>query len=210
MRSPLASMVAGLAAVVLLGGCGGSATTEPGDPAGEPSSDAATSPGSPASTSPGNDHETDTYADAEPATLALDADLLDGVSAVRVWAGSDVEETPGQVGGGTTTAEGETVAVVVHTMPAPVAKADARAEMRYWLEHNLMSTGHARELDPVVVDGEEVLRARGASIDDLVVDHFVRATGEVTVEIDFLTPASLGEKEREEWIGQVMATVQFE
>lgn len=151
----------------------------------------------------------DTYADVEPATQALDAGLVDGVEAFAVWADAVPEETPGQLGGGTTTADGDTVAVVLNVNDGLLALEDAEAEMRYFKRRNTTTEGPIQDLDPVVVDGEEMLRARGASINDLDLDFFVHATGELTVEVTFLTPSSLSEAEREDWIGQVMTTLEF-
>ena len=152
----------------------------------------------------------DTYADVEPAPQALDAGLVDGVEAFGIWAGAQPEETPQQLGGGTRTDDGEAVAVTLGSRRGLLAMRNAAAEMRYLDRHNGLSTEPLRMLDPVVVDGVEMARARAASINDLVVDFFIHATGELTVEVSFLTPASLDEAEREEWIGQVMATLEID
>jgi hypothetical protein len=201
--------LAGLAALTLLVG----GTTACGDDAADPRpSDGASAIGT-ATTSPSATTEdaspVDTYADVEPAPQALDASLVDGVEAFGIWADAEAEETPQQLGGGTRTDDGEAVAVALSSREGLLAMKNARAEIRYLDRHSGLATGPLEMLDPVVVDGLEMARARGASINGLDVDFFIHATGERTIELDFLTPASLGEAEREEWIGQVMATLEI-
>lgn len=201
--------LAGLAALTLLAGstaaCGDDAT----DP--QPSGDAtsiATTTASPTPTT-GDAAPVDTYADVEPAPQALDASLVEGVEAFAIWADAEPEETPQQLGGGTRTADGEAVAVALSSRTGLLAMKNARAEMRYLDKRNGLTTEPLEMLDPVVVDGLEMARARGASVNGLDADFFVHATGDTTIEVNFLTPSSLSEAEREEWIGQVMATLEF-
>ena len=199
----------GLAALTLLAAstaaCGDDAT----DP--RPGGDAtsiATTTASPTSTT-GDAAPVDTYADVEPAPQALDASLVEGVEAFAIWADAEPEETPQQLGGGTRTADGEAVAVALSSRTGLLAMKNARAEMRYLDKRNGLTTEPLEMLDPVAVDGLEMARARGASVNGLDADFFVHATGETTIEVNFLTPSSLSEAEREEWIGQVMATLEF-
>lgn len=201
--------LAGLAALTLLAGstaaCGDDATDP--QPSGEATS-IGTTTASPSPTT-GDAAPVDTYADVEPAPQALDASLVDGVEAFGIWADAEPEETPQQLGGGTRTDDGETVAVALSSREGLLAMKNARAEIRYLDKHNGLTTEPLRMLDPVVVDGVEMARARGASINGLDADFFIHATGERTIELDFLTPASLSDAEREEWIGQVMATLEL-
>ena len=152
----------------------------------------------------------ETYADvAEPASRALDADLLDGVAAMSVWQGAELEEDSRLAVAEITVAQ-RPVVVSVLTQTGLTARESAQAEMRYWIRRNNTTEGPVEVLDPVVVDGAELQRVRGATIADLVVDRFFYATGEVSVDVQFLTPTELSEAEREDYIGQVMATLEFE
>ena len=152
----------------------------------------------------------ETYADvAEPASRALDADLLDGVAAMSVWRGAELEEDSRLAVAEITVAQ-RPVVVSVLTQTGLTARESAQAEMRYWIRRNNTTEGPVEVLDPVVVDGAELQRVRGATIADLVVDRFFYATGEVSVDVQFLTPTELSEAEREDYIGQVMATLEFE
>lgn len=152
----------------------------------------------------------DTYADvADPASLALDADLLDGVAAMSVWEGARLEEDLRLTVAEITVAD-RPVALSVVSRTGLTARGSAEADLRYWKRYNTVSEGPVEVLDPVVVDGAELARARASTISDLVVDRFFYATEKVSVEIQFLTPAELSEAEREEYIGQVMATLEFE
>ncbi len=200
--------LAGLAALTLLAGstaaCGDDATDP--QPSGDATSIATTTSPTPTTRDAA---PVDTYADVEPAPQALDASLVKGVEAFAIWADAEPEETPQQLGGGTRTADGEAVAVALSSRTGLLAMKNARAEMRYLDKRNGLTTEPLEMLDPVVVDGLEMARARGASVNGLDADFFVHATGETTIEVNFLTPSSLSEAEREEWIGQVMATLEF-
>ena len=201
--------LAGLAALTLLVGgttaCGGDAADPRPSDGASAIGTATTSP----SATPEDASPVDTYADVEPAPQALDASLVDGVEAFGIWADAEPEETPQQLGGGTRTDDGEAVAVALSSREGLLAMKNARAEIRYLDKHNGLTTEPLRMLDPVVVDGVEMARARGASDNGLDADFFVHATGETTIEVNFLTPSSLSEAEREEWIGQVMATLEL-
>ena len=65
-------------------------------------------------------------------------------------------------------------------------------------------------LDTVVVDGEEMQRARGSSGLQSY-DYFVRiADSGDALSVFFSLPQALSEAEREEYIGSVLSTVEFE
>ncbi len=148
-----------------------------------------------------------------PVTVVCDDDDVDA------WArsvGADVVRVDGpglnravEAGMEALAADGEAVAVALSSRTGLLAMKNARAEMRYLDKRNGLTTEPLEMLDPVVVDGLEMARARGASVNGLDADFFVHATGETTIEVNFLTPSSLSEAEREEWIGQVMATLEF-
>jgi hypothetical protein len=88
-----------------------------------------------------------------------------------------------------------------------LAEPSSREEMDYWLEYTQLAR-RPREVEPVVVDGVEMLRAQGTN-GFAFIDHFVRGNGELTATIDFVLPLDMSEAEREEYVGQVMATVRL-
>lgn len=203
----LARFLVVLLSVVLIGsGCGegrDQSTTAPVEP---PTGAASSTPAQPEE----SEEPEDTYADVvDPAPRALDADLLDGVAAMSVWEGAKLEED-NRLAVAEISVGGRPLAVSVLTQTGLTARENAQAEMRYWIRRNPTTEGPVEVLDPVVVDGAELRRARGATIADLVVDRFFYATGEVSVDVQFLTPAEMSEAEREEYIGRVMATLEFE
>ena len=53
-----------------------------------------------------------------------------------------------------------------------------------------------------------MLRAQGTN-GFAFIDHFVRGNGELTATIDFVLPLDMSAAEREEYVGQVMATVRL-
>ncbi|MGV3561974.1 MAG: hypothetical protein ACO1ON_01720 [Nocardioides sp.] len=131
------------------------------------------------------------------------------MAAMSVWQGAELEEDSRLAVAEITVAQ-RPVVVSVLTQTGLTARESAQAEMRYWIKRNNTTEGPVEVLDPVVVDGAELQRVRGATIADLVVDRFFYATGEVSVDVQFLTPTELSEAEREDYIGQVMATLEFE
>ncbi len=208
MRAYVGAHGAPIAAVVLATGVALSGCSAEEDPAQGASASAVPSS---AALDPREEEEPeDTFADVEePASRALDADLLDGVAAMSVWQGAELEEDSRLAVAEITVAQ-RPVVVSVLTQTGLTARESAQAEMRYWIKRNNTTEGPVEVLDPVVVDGAELQRVRGATIADLVVDRFFYATGEVSVDVQFLTPTELSEAEREDYIGQVMATLEFE
>lgn len=193
-------MVGGvLAMTVALSGC-----STDGAPAPSPSASSASTSSPTARTEP-----TDTYAEVvDPATERVPMEDLEGFEDVRLWAGTDVSTGPTQVFGGLDLDAGE-AAVSIAYYPSVLARGSSEAEMRYWLKRSNLVDEPPREVDPVVVDGVEWLRAQGVSSVGTV-DHFVRGVEDLTVFIDFVLPPELSAAEREELIGQVMSTVQLD
>jgi hypothetical protein len=150
----------------------------------------------------------DTYAEvADPATVRVPLGDLEGFQDVRLWDGTDVSTGPTQVFGGLDLDTGE-AAVSVAYYPAALARGSSEAEMRYWLKRSNLVDEPPREVDPVVVDGVEWLRAQGVSSIGTV-DHFVRGVEDLTVFVDFVLPAELSTADREDLISQVMSTVRL-
>lgn len=209
-RTPPLALVTSL--LVLAVGCGEGPASGPDAPGAETTAPSTAAPPTAASSPAESEPEVDdTFADvAEPASLPLDADLLDGVSAVSVWKGAELLEDEGLSTAEIKVPPGRPAAVTVLTRTQPLARDTAAAERRYWMKRNTITEGPIEVLDPVVVDGAELQRARGRTILDLVVDRFFHATGEVSVEVQFLLPAELSEAERENYIGQVMATLDLD
>ena len=187
-----------LASAVVLAGCGddaGSATSQ-------------SSPSVPMSPSSRQSEPEDTYAEvADPATVRVPLGDLEGFQDVRLWDGTDVSTGPTQVFGGLDLDAGE-AAVSVAYYPAALARGSSEAEMRYWLKRSNLVDEPPREVDPVVVDGVEWLRAQGVSSIGTV-DHFVRGVEDLTVFVDFVLPTELSTADREDLISQVMSTVRF-
>lgn len=199
MRSaPRAVACVVLASAVVLAGCGddaGSATSQ-------------SSPSVPMSPSSRQSEPEDTYAEvADPATQRVPLEDLDGFEDVRLWEGTDVSAGPTQVFGGLDLDAGE-AAVSVAYYPAALARGSSEAEMRYWLKRSNLVDEPPREVDPVVVDGVEWLRAQGVSSIGTV-DHFVRGVEDLTVFVDFVLPPELSTADREDLISQVMSTVRL-
>lgn len=191
--------------LVLLAGCSGQ--EDPDGPADSRTPAAvSTSPeGTPTTEAPAN-----TFADVgEPATVPLRADRVPGFEAIRAWEGSDVSGETGSVAAELFLSPGRSLVVLPNSFDGLSARESSEAEMEYWREHNVFTEGPTKVMDPVVVDGVEMLHARGEGPLGLV-DWFVRATGDLTVEVLFTMPADLSEEERETYVGQVMATVELE
>jgi hypothetical protein len=152
----------------------------------------------------------DTFADvADPATMAVPArgmDALDALADVKVWEGSDFIISDQQVTVGLVREDNSEVVVALQS-DRVLAEPSSREEMDYWLEYTQMAE-RPREVDPVVVDGVEMLRAQGTN-GFAFIDHFVRGNGDLTATIDFVLPLDMSKAEREEYVGQVMATVQL-
>lgn len=152
----------------------------------------------------------DTFADvAEPATVPMPTGKVPGVRSVRVWEGSrvDVKTTP--IGAELFLGPGRSAVVLLNSFDGLLARGSGEAELRYWRKRNLFTEGPVEVMDPVVVDGVELPHARGSSALSLV-DWFVYAIEDLTVEVIFLLPLDFSDAEREEYIAQVMATLEFE
>ena len=152
----------------------------------------------------------DTFADvADPATMAVPArgmDALDALADVKVWEGSDFIISDQQVTVGLVREDNSEVVVALQS-DRVLAEPSSREELDYWLEYTQMAD-RPREVDPVVVDGVEMLRAQGTN-GFAFIDHFVRGNGELTATMDFVLPLDMSAAEREEYVGQVMATVRL-
>lgn len=193
-----------LAAAVLLTGCSGKeppasgATTSP-----EPSSRAAEPPAEVVS------EPEDTWADVEdPATMRVPLAMVEGVEDVRVWEGSLFRKNPTAVvvAG---PADGGGVQTLTLGSSRVIGKETSEAEVRYWSRNSGLLEGRAKVLDPVVVDGLELQHARGRNEVEIV-DGYLYADGEISYRVIFTTPLSYTEAQRDEAIGQVMATLELE
>lgn len=145
---------------------------------------------------------------ADPATKRVPLEQLSGFADVRVWPGSTISEGTRMVSAELRSPEGSLLVGIDSTSPA-IVKEDSRAELAYWMEYSNLVEGRPKEVDPVVVDGLEMLHARGQGPFG-VVDYFVHGTGSATWSLTFALPDGLGEQEREDRIAQVMATVDFD
>lgn len=191
-------------------GCTGGPATDTGEPPPSPESSAPSSPGTLDAAQSTSAALPDTYAGvAEPATVRVPLAVLDGIEDVRFWKGSTIEEGPTQVFGDLTRKDGEEELVAVFSRAQPLAKESSEAEIRYWSKNNSFTEGRATVVDPVVVDGIEMLRAQGSN-SFAEIDYFVHATGELSVGVLFVMPKAMSDAEREDRIGQVMTTLRLE
>lgn len=210
LRSPLATLTT-LAAVtaIVLAGC-----SEDPDPGGATSLSPSSGETTPGEQTAGAEETPDapknTYdAVEEPAPVALDADLVDGIEAISVWEEAEPLNEQDEVGGEVSLGAGRSLVLYARTIPAPLAAGSSGAALRDWRRNNGITVGPTEVLDPVVVDGVEMLRARGENPAN-VVDVFILGTEGLTIEVLFGTPIDFSEAEREEAIGQVMATVELD
>ncbi len=148
MRAPGVRLGAGLAAAVLLAGCGGSSTQD--SPTGDASSSAAPAPS--VSAAAEDEQPLDTYADVEPATEELDVSDLPAVASVAVWKGAEVLPGPSMVTAGIED-RGPLRLVNVSSRSGPMVAASTRAQRAYWLRHHVIATGPVSATGAVVVDG---------------------------------------------------------
>lgn len=214
-RTPSASLAAGSLGLVLLlslTGCGGEDGEEPGD--------AATTPAAVGSASEEPDVEDgDEVDDAEPAdtygegsvpvTVEVDVKDLPGFEEVRFWKGTDLIPGVRTMTGGLVV-DGEELAVLVGSTEAVITEDTAAGAMRYWRNNNSFTDGPTELLDPVVVDGLEMLRARGES-GERRFDYFTRLSDAGDeLHLLFSLPQELSEAEAEDYIGSVLAAVDFE
>lgn len=201
-----------LVCTLVLTGCSSSGDEEQGAPGPEASSSAV--PTDDATQGASGDavegEPTDTYTDSPiPTTVEVPVEDLPGFAALRVWDDDDeLIEGPRQVTGGLVVEQGE-LAVLVASTEALITAETAAAEMRDWRRHNGYTSETAELLEPVIVDGQEVLHARGESGLQQY-DLFLRlADNGDALRFVFSTPVELGDAEREEYLGSVLSTVEF-
>jgi hypothetical protein len=144
-----------------------------------------------------------------PATVEVSVDDLPGFDAVSFWRGTEVVDGPRQVTG-QLDVDGETLLVQVSSLEDVLARETSEQELRAWVRDNPFTTGPVDVLDPVAVDGAELLHARG---DDGLAqwDRYtlVASSGEA-LSVMFSLPLDLPDAEREDYIASVMATVELE
>lgn len=208
LRSLAATLTTLTLAAVALAGC----SQDSGD---SPVPGAATSLAtSPDEETPGGEESSDgvedTYADvADPATVPLDADLVAGVEAISTWEGSEVLEDPGTLGGEVFLSPGRSLVLFLTVNEGVLAEETSQAALRYWKQTNFVTEGPIEDLEPVVVDGVEMLRARGEN-PTMIADVFVVGSEDVSIEVMITTPTDWDRERREERIGQVMATLELD
>ena len=208
MRSYVGAHGAPIAAVVLATGVALSGCSAEEDPAQGASASAVPSS---AALDPREEEEPeDTFADVEePATVPMPAGRQPGVRAVNAWEGAKVLDGKDPIAAELVLGPSRAAVLLVNSVDGLSARGSGEAELRYWRKRNLFTEGPVEVMDPVVVDGVEMQHARGSSAVDLV-DWFVYAVDDLTVEVLFFLPLDFSEEEREEYIGQVMATLEFE
>lgn len=208
--SPAAALVAPVLVAAVLAGCAGESSEEASGPAVGTPGPTQAEPSTRAEPDLGSDDTGDTFADvAEPASVPLDADLADGVEAISVWEGAELLEEPGRLGGELFLSPGRSLVLFLTSTTGVLAEDTSEAAMEYWKRSNFVTEGPIEDLDPVVVDGVEMLRARGGN-EVMVADVFVLSSEDVSIEILFTTPTDWEDDLREERIAQVMATVDLE
>lgn len=200
-----------LSVVMVLTGCSGSGSEDPRATA----TTSATSVPSPRSLDiddegdqTGTEPE-DTFAGGSvPVTVDVPVGDLPGFAQVRFWKGSDLLPGPRMNTGGLTLDEGE-LAVQVSSVEAAITEDTAEAQMRYWRRNNGVTAEPAELLDPVVVDGVEMLHARGESGFQHY-DYFLRlADNGDELSLLFSLPQEMAHSDREDYIASVMAEIEF-
>lgn len=196
-----------LAAGVALSGCADDEDAERTAPVSAAASSGAAEP---STTGELEAEPEDTWGDvADPATVPLDAGQLRGVGAVSIWEGAEPQNEPDLVGGELVLGPGRSLALLVSTLPEVLAPGSSLVMLRDWSRVNGVTTSKVQELEPVVVDGQEMLRARGDN-GVTVYDAFFLGDDTMGIEVVVATPIDFDEAERQEAIGQVMATLEFE
>jgi hypothetical protein len=157
----------------------------------------------------GEDEAEDTWADVtDPATMRAPLGTVEGVEDVRVWEGSRFRKNPSAVVVAVP-AEGGGFQTLTLGSSTVLAEETSEAEARYWSRNSGLLAAPAKILQPVVVDGLELQHARGRNEVE-VVDGYLYADGEISYQIIFTTPLAYTDAQRDEAIGQVMATLEFE
>lgn len=152
----------------------------------------------------------DTWADVEdPATMKVPLTSVEGVESVRVWEGSRFRINPSAVIVAVPSADRSSFQTLTLGSETLSPRASSEEEVRYWARSSGLVEGRAEVLDPVVVDGLELQHARGRNGVEIV-DGYLYADGEIAYRVIFTTPLDYTEAQRDEAIGQVMATLEFE
>lgn len=196
-------------AVALLAAVAG--CSEPSEPASGQDERTGTASPSSASTTPAEVDASSEEAFAGgtvPATVEVSVDDLPGFEAISFWEGTEVVDGPRQVTGQLDVG-GETLLVQASSLEDALARETSEQELRAWVRDNPFTKGRVDVLDPVSLDGAEVLHARG---DDGFAqwDRFTLVTtaGEA-LSVMFSLPLDLPDAEREDYIASVMATVRL-
>ncbi|MGV3561975.1 MAG: hypothetical protein ACO1ON_01725 [Nocardioides sp.] len=134
---------------------------------------------------------------------------VEGVESVRVWEGSRFQVNPTSVVVAVPAPDREGFQTLTLGSDTLAAMPDSEEEVRYWAGSNGLTERRAEILDPVVVDGLELQHARGRNGVE-VVDGYLYSDGEISYRVIFTTPLDYTEAQRDEAIGQVMATLEFE
>lgn len=212
MRSYVVAHGAPIAAVVLATGVAlsGCADDEGAERTAPVSAAASSGAAEPSTTGEPEAEPEDTWGDVtDPATVPLDAELLRGVEAVSIWEGATPQVEEGLGGGELVLGPGRSLALLVSTLPEVLAPGSSQAMLRDWSRVNGVTSSKVQELEPVVVDGQEMLRARGDN-GFTVYDAFFLGDDQIGIEVVVATPIDFTDAEREEAIGQVMVTLEFE
>lgn len=134
---------------------------------------------------------------------------VDGVESVRVWEGSRFRVNPSAVIVAVPSADRSSFQTLTLGSETLSPLASSEEAVRYWARSSGLVEGRAEVLDPVVVDGLELQHARGRNGVE-VVDGYLYADGAIGYRVIFTTPLDYTEAQRDEAIGQVMATLEFE
>lgn len=212
---PLSTLAGSLALVALLplAGCGGEDGGDPEDAATTSAGSASEEPDDGDAEDDGDDEADleDTYAEGSvPVTVEVPVKDLPGFEEVRFWKGTDLSPGPRMVTGGLVV-DGEELALQVNATEAVITEDTAAGAMRYWRNNNSFTEEPAELLDPVVVDGVEMLHARGESGGVRRYDYFTRLSDAGDeLSLLFSLPLDMAEAKAEDYIGSVLAAVEFE
>lgn len=205
----VAPLLVPLLVSLLLGGC----SADPSAPTDEAAVDTTSSSAGPGEASGEPEHSEepvpDTYADVEdPATVPLPP-RVPGIRTLKAWKGSVIDDQGDQVAAELSLSPGRSLVLLPGFYEGPMARESSEAELANWRKYDVFVEGPTTLMDPVMVDGVEMLHARGTGpLGD--VDWFVHATGEHTVFLSIMTPTDLPESERERYVAQVMATLELD
>ena len=203
--APIAAVV--LATGVALSGCADDEGAERTAPVSAAASSGAAEP---STTGEPEAEPEDTWGDVEdPATMKVPLKSVDGVESVRVWEGSRFRVNPSAVIVAVPSADRSSFQTLTLGSETLSPLASSEEQVRYWARSSGLVEGRAEVLDPVVVDGLELQHARGRNGVE-VVDGYLYADGAIAYRVIFTTPLDYTEAQRDEAIGQVMATLEFE